>query len=204
MAKQKVEVIPIKILSIRIPIAGITSILYNRMHEGIIKTLEDNEGGKAKPGRTPADPHAAYLASMHRNSKGKLGIPTSAFKLGCIYAAGTVQGITMKQVTGGMFVIADDGELVTLTKHSKPTMVTHVSRVGRWPNKVPKMVYRAAVATWATTLTVRYREDSLTMDQIVNLVNVAGFSAGVLDWRPQLKGVYGMYQVVVSKSGRSK
>ena len=42
-----------------------------------------------------------------------------------------------------------------------------------------------------------YNENVLSMEQIVNLFNIAGFGAGVGEWRPGSKsgGSFGMFHV---------
>ena len=55
--------------------------------------------------------------------------------------------------------------------------------------------YRGEFKNWATTLTIRYIPFAISMEQIINLFNVGGFSCGVGEWRPEKGGSFGMYHV---------
>lgn len=46
-------------------------------------------------------------------------------------------------------------------------------------------------------LNLRYNKNGVyTLEQIINLINVGGFSCGIGEWRPEKDGQNGMYSVV--------
>ena len=55
--------------------------------------------------------------------------------------------------------------------------------------------YRGEFKNWSTILTIRYNERAMSLEQIINLFNIGGFSCGVGEWRPSKDGSYGMFHV---------
>ena len=55
--------------------------------------------------------------------------------------------------------------------------------------------YRGEFRKWKTTLRIRYNASALSVEQIVNLFNSAGFGVGVGEWRPEKDGSHGMFHV---------
>ncbi len=61
---------------------------------------------------------------------------------------------------------------------------------------VADLRYRAEFKQWTCEIIIRFNADAITLPQIVNLLNVAGFCAGVGDGRPEKSGMsYGMFHV---------
>ena len=60
---------------------------------------------------------------------------------------------------------------------------------------VADLRYRGEFKQWSTTLNIRYNANVMSMEQIVNLFNIGGFSCGVGEWRPEKGGSNGMFHV---------
>jgi hypothetical protein len=77
----------------------------------------------------------------------------------------------------------------------EPQMRTDMRRLesGTWDP-----VYRAEYKDWACEITVRYNAGALSLEQVVNLFNLAGL-CGVGDWRPSSpkgkSGNHGMFHI---------
>jgi hypothetical protein len=61
--------------------------------------------------------------------------------------------------------------------------------------------YRGEFSGWSINCRIRYNAAVITPEQIINLINVAGFSGGLGELRPSQKASdqYGMFEVAVSK-----
>ena len=57
------------------------------------------------------------------------------------------------------------------------------------------LCYRAEFKSWRTELTINFNGHAISAEQIVNLLNLGGFSNGVGDWRPAKNGRFGTYHV---------
>ena len=55
--------------------------------------------------------------------------------------------------------------------------------------------YRPEFPKWRAEMTLRYNADAISLDQIVNIFNLAGFGVGVGEWRPERDGQFGMFHV---------
>ena len=59
----------------------------------------------------------------------------------------------------------------------------------------PETRYRGQIDQWSCELNIRYNPDRIRVEEIVSILNEAGFSCGVGDWRPGTNGSYGMFHV---------
>ena len=68
-------------------------------------------------------------------------------------------------------------------------------------NKVASPRYRAEFPVWSANITIQFLEDKFTEKDIVGLLNAAGFTGGVGEWRPEKSnsGSFGLFRVVSSK-----
>ncbi len=62
--------------------------------------------------------------------------------------------------------------------------------------------FRGGFPTWAAQLMIRFNARVLSCDQIVNLLNTAGFGVGVGEWRPEKNGPYGCFHVGTDAEGK--
>ena len=83
-----------------------------------------------------------------------------------------------------------EGELVEIK--GKPNMREDMVRIGMGTADIR---YRPEFKEWSVTLPLRYNADKISLDQIVNMFNLAGFGVGVGEWRPEKDGTHGMFHV---------
>ena len=57
--------------------------------------------------------------------------------------------------------------------------------------------YRCLFNNWSAKLTVKYNSDSISDEQILNLFELAGFSAGIGEWRMERGGTFGSFTLVL-------
>ena len=77
----------------------------------------------------------------------------------------------------------------------KPEMREDMVRVGVGLNKTASLAYRGQFYPWAFNLTGRYNTAVLSVEALLYLIEEAGFSCGVGDWRTEKDGVMGAYHV---------
>ena len=99
----------------------------------------------------------------------------------------------MASLRGAFFIAGEGSELLAEVKGCTPTMREDMVRVGMG---VADIRFRGEFANWYMDLQVSYNANgAYTLDQIINLINVGGFSCGIGEWRPEKDGNYGMYHV---------
>lgn len=97
----------------------------------------------------------------------------------------------MSRASGAFHVI---GDLVEI-KGSRPAMRTDFVRVGRFSQRTADIRYRAEFKEWRVDLRILYNMRVISKEQIAHLLNLAGFSVGIGDWRPEKGGQFGMFEV---------
>ncbi len=174
---------------IQLGIAGTSPLICHQWSEKAKKQMLDKQTKQAKNGRETKDPDQDYEDSLYLHPEGGYGFPAVAFKAAAV-RAGTYADMKMTFLRGAFHVI---GELARIegTPEPREDMV-------RVNNGAPDIRYRGMFPTWHTTLTIRYNARAISAEQILNLFQVAGFSVGVGEWRPERNGSFGTFEVATS------
>jgi len=75
---------------------------------------------------------------------------------------------------------------------SEPWVREDIVRIGANQTDIR---YRPQFDEWRVKITAEIDSELLTMQDIANLVNRAGFSVGVGEWRPEKSGEYGRFEI---------
>lgn len=120
--------------------------------------------------------------------KSKFGFPTLAFKAAAIDGA-FQQKVVDKKTTarGAIHVIGEYAEIEGI-----PTFREDIGRIGMG---TADLRFRAEFKSWSTTINIKYNSGAISLEQVINLFNVGGFSNGVGDWRPAKDGSFGTFHV---------
>jgi hypothetical protein len=88
----------------------------------------------------------------------------------------------------------------------EPTQREDMVRVGgKGPGTgTADLRYRPEYTGWSIPIRVDYNSSVISMEQIVNLLNLAGFSIGIGEWRPQKDGQWGMFEVVADEAVKKR
>jgi len=200
MATQ-VSIPQLQIATAVIRLRGISPLIVHRFSEKARKQMEDKQQGKAAQKKEPKNPEKEFEAAKYKLSDGRDGFPAVGFKAAAVGACRFVDGLKMTEVRGGMHVMGEiindiPSDLVALDC-DEPEMRTDFVTISMNTRDIR---YRPMYSRWAVNLDVRYNSNVLTLEQIVNLFNNAGFGVGVGEWRPSSKsgGQFGMFEVAGS------
>lgn len=200
--KTKVNIPPIDFRTVMITLVGETPLLVHKFSEKSKKEMDDKVQGKAKQKKAPRNPQAEYEASMYKmpGKKNAYGIPASGVKLCAVSACRFTDGMKMTQALGSFHVFEESGGLIQINslngkKPAQPTMDERIVRIGNFGNKVPQTRYRGRFDDWSITFKVKYNARTITVEQLLNLYENAGFSVGLCEMRPEKKGNLGMFRV---------
>ena len=168
-------------------IEGISPLITHKWSEKAIRMITDKQGGKAKQAREIRDPQADYEGATYYNGAGLPSIPTISFKAAAVTAVSNIPGLTKVQTRTFFFM---RGELVPIIgeRYMRQDMV----RVGMGTADVR---YRPCWDEWKVELTVDLNERLFTVEQLVALMDSAGFGVGVGEWRPEKDGDNGRFRV---------
>lgn len=207
-----IEIKPINIVTTTVRIAGDTQLIMHRWSEKAKRMILEKQMKKTKSSAKEAkNPIEDFIESIYwmegkpseyteeafdeacRNGA-RFGFPVTAIKQATISSAYR-NGITkdMASLRGAFFIAGEGSELLAEVKGCMPTMREDMVRVGMG---VADIRFRGEFSNWYMDLQVSYNANgAYTLDQIINLINVGGFSCGIGEWRPEKDGNYGMYHV---------
>lgn len=128
--------------------------------------------------------------------KSKFGFPTIAFKAAALDAGYQQGALTRNAGTGdlakttarGAFHVKDEFAIID----GLPTPREDMARIGMG---TADLRYRAEFKSWRTELNITYNATVITLEQIINLFRLGGFSNGVGEWRPSRDGSFGTFHV---------
>lgn len=213
---------PVSVNTVVFKIVGDSALITHRWSEKAKKQMRDKQTGEASANRNkdPKNPREEFLQAMylmggsaacgeHGNrviddespefkvmcfdceSEVVPALPTIMFKCAAVDAASQLAGVTKVFLRGAFHTI---GELVKiqLPEHVVPIMREDMARVGMG---TADLRYRPAFHDWWVELPVRFNTRAMTLPQLIDLFNQAGFSTGVGEWRPQKDGSFGMFHV---------
>jgi hypothetical protein len=186
--EQIVELKPINIKNTMLKLIGDSSLIVHAWSAKAKKEMLDKQMKKAKSAKIAKDPQRDYEEAFYRMEDGKPGFPTIAFKAAAVSAGGRFSdGLKMTELRGSFHI---EGELVEIV--GKPEMREDMVRIGMGTADIR---YRPEFKSWNVKLPIRYNADKISLEQIVNIFNQAGFGVGVGEWRPEKDGVHGMFHV---------
>lgn len=192
-----------------VKVVGLTPLLVHNFGAKAIKQILDKQTGEAKPMREKKNPFNEFMESLYvinpkRIPKTKLeaggewgycadtfGFPASGFKKAMVTACSFVEGIPKTRVRG---LIHIHGNILPI-KYEKLVMRQDTVRVGPFGRKVADIRFRGEFHEWSVTLRIQYNKNAITPAQIGMLINNAGFSVGVGEWRPEKDGSAGTFAI---------
>lgn len=195
--KEKIIIQPIKkgVLMVKVgAIEGSTLITHRLTDEAVAKFM-GREVGKVKK-KELRNYDEEYESCFYLTEDKKYGFPASGF-MGAILDSCVALGIPKTQIKRSLRIIGDVYEL----KYKKVNRrIDHPRRSGR--NSTPDTRHRPEFVDWTCELVIQYDMNQISPDQILNLINQAGFSTGIGDWRPsspKSSGTHGMFKVLATK-----
>ncbi len=181
-------------------VIGDSPLVVHRWSDKARKEMLDKQMKRPRQAKAAKDPEQDYAESMYRYHNGfdvrdeniwdgkTYGFPATAFKAAAVAAVTHIDGLT-KVAARGMFHINLGADLVKII--GEPKMREDMVRV----QMTTDIRYRGEFFPWAADLTIRYNENAVSVAQIANMLNVAGFSIGVGESRPERNGAWGMFHV---------
>lgn len=179
-----------------ITLIGDSPLICHRWSEKARKEMLDKQMKKAKTAKTAKDPDADFKASLYPHPDGGYGFPCVGFKAAAVGACRFSDGMKMTEARGAFHVV---GELAKI--EGTPTMREDMVRIAMGTADIR---FRGEFKTWKTTLRVSFNASAISPEQIVNLMNLAGFGVGIGEWRPERDGSYGRFHVATDADLNSK
>ena len=196
--KLTIKLHPIKLVQVRLGIRGIGGMIQHRISEETLGSLEPPKPGEPK--RKPKgvrNPAKETEDAKYRTFEGKPGILAMGLKKSLIEIAHKDTGVPRAQLMKAMYIVCNDpkGVIPFTNDPSYRGRTDPVSTGGGKPGGKKTLTYRPEYTGWKATVDIRIDYDVVNEADICNLINRAGFGAGMGDWRPSLGGEHGRYEL---------
>lgn len=211
--EEGVEIKPLDNRQVKIQIIGDTPLIVHAWSDKakrmMLEAQQKTTKTKAKEIRDPYDefinsmywltekPESTVEAFEQAVSKGaKWGFPVGAIKMAgnsAAYRAGWVKN--QMQLRGSYFLKTEWGDMAEI-KGDTPIIREDMVRIGMGS---ADLRYRAEFRNWTMEMILEYNAGGeLTLEQIMNVVNLGGYSVGIGEWRPEKDGDFGRYHIATS------
>jgi hypothetical protein len=184
------------IQTLDVTLIGDAPLIVHKWSEKAKKQIRDKQTGKATAGKEKKDPDQDFKDSLHMTPDGKHGFPVIGIKAAAVTACTSIGAITKVAARQAFHI---DGEYAII-QGAKPTMREDMVRVGMGTADIR---YRGQYWPWYTTVRIRFNANLLSAEQILNLLNTAGFAVGIGEWRPERDGQHGLFHVATEQELRS-
>lgn len=186
MADTIIELPKLEIQRVRIRVIGDSPLIMHKWSDKAKEMMRMKQQKKATQGREAKDPQRDFEDSIHRLDDGRPGFPAIGFKAAAVTACTSIAGVTKVAARQAFHIL---GDLVPIIGPA-PTMREDMVRIGMG---VADIRYRAEFWPWSADLEISYNTRALSIEQIMNLLNTAGFGVGVGEWRPERDGQFGRF-----------
>jgi hypothetical protein len=188
----------IKLEQVSVLIVGTAPLIVHKFSEKAQRMILDKHMGVASAGREKKDPHANFLAARHRLADMSDGFPAGGLKAcivsGCDKAAGLA-----RTVGKGAMRIKPDCEATNLIRIITPFDPDMREDMVRNETGVVDIRHRPEYYPWAMLLRLEYLPQKASVAQVLQAVEMAGFTVGIGEWRPaskkSLSGSFGTFRV---------
>lgn len=189
----KVELKPVNRVKMSFWIRGTSPLITHAWSAKAEEMIRLKQAGKKTKAREARDPQqeAMDAAYIHKSS-GKFGVPGLGLKGAIVSAAHKDIGIEKTLVRKALFLVTDDPDKVLPLEVGEPTIREDHVRVGMG---TADLRYRPCWENWRLYVEFEVDNDLLTQEDVINLVNRAGFGIGLCEWRPEKNGEYGRFEV---------
>ena len=185
---------PLKQTEMTITIEGLSSLIAHRFDEKARKMMMDKKMQKKSVGnREACDPEQEFEQAKHKTLDGIDAIPAAALKKAICNAAHKDLGIEKTLVRKSVFIEAYDDSGNIPIEFDECVMREDKVKLSLSATDIR---FRPEYKGWSCSFQIKFDEEAIPMEALINLINRAGFGVGILEWRPQKDGDHGRFTVV--------
>lgn len=176
-------------------ISGISPLIQHSWSEKSLRQMREKQNGRKTKNRDARDPESEAIEATYFTDNGAYGIPAMAFKSALISAAHKDIGIEKTLLRKALFIKCDDSNGVLPMQCSEPVVREDCVRVGAGS---ADLRYRPEFREWSVAIPITFDSELLRVEDVINLVDRAGFGCGIGEWRPERGGEFGRFKVDTS------
>lgn len=171
---------------IEVEIVGTSPLVVCRWSEKAKREILDKQMKKAKQAKEARSPEDEYKAALYVDVKeGWTGVPAVGMKGALVNACRAVDGLPMTVAKRVFFVVgqgktADGVDIIRI--NGKHHMWENPVRIDN--GKTASLAFRPRYEEWSMKFMIEMLSNMISPEQVVNLVELAGFIEGLCEWRP--------------------
>ncbi|MAG77181.1 MAG: hypothetical protein CL811_10535 [Colwelliaceae bacterium] len=184
---KEITIAPINVCSAVVKIKGKTPLLMDKMPQDVKDAILGKQTGVTKTNKQLRDTKKEVIDAIHYTAEGKIGFPSAGFKAGMIESTSFVgDKFFSKKLIRGIKVL--NGPIIPI-KYDKQDILEH--------NVGPNTKFSPQFHNWECELDIQYDANNTCIQDIITLLNYAGFYYGLGMWSPRCRsgGDFGMYEV---------
>lgn len=213
-----IEIKPVEIRTVNVRIRGTAPLIMHKWSEKAKRMILDKQTKATKTkGRELKVPVQDFISSAywltpepHGNTDedceiafeeavkngARWGFPVTAIKQAAVMAASRNEtGVKGTMLRGCFFIKGEGPDMLAEVKGCVPHMREDMVRLSGIGN-VADIRHRAQFDDWYMDLQITYNVNGpVSLEQIINLINLGGFTCGIGEWRPEKDGNFGTYVV---------
>ena len=190
-SKMEIIVPQLNLGMIKVKIKGKTPLLMDSFPESVRKEILEKQIGNTKGKKKLRDLDWEFENAIHRISDDVIGFPAAGFKSAMIESTSFVgsRDFSKKLLKGIQIINSEENDLIPI-KYKKLSKLKHYPKDSN--TKISPML-----EDWECELVIQFDQNNISPNDLVNLLNYAGFYYGIGVWSPRAKcgGKYGMYEV---------
>jgi len=175
--------------SIGVRIVGITPLIQNNFSQKAMEQMLSKHVGRSVE-RQKKNPRQCIEDAKVLNMRGEVCVPPVAIKKAMLTAMSNIKTAKPWQVKQAVFV---DALSVPVKFASMQPRLDMVRTSGM--NRVPDVRFRPQFNDWEASLVIVYAPDIVSLDLVLNLIQLAGDGVGVGEWRPEKSGTFGRFRL---------
>lgn len=189
--KLEISVPQLKLGIIKVQLKGKTPLLMDRFPESVRDEILKKQIGQTKGKKQIRNIDIEYENAFHRLPNGDIGFPAQGFKSAMIESTSFVGSKDFsKKLLKGIQILNSEGNDLIPIRYKKIGKLRHFPKGGN--TKISPML-----EDWECELVIQYDQNNISPQDLVSLLNYAGFYYGIGIWSPRAKcgGKYGMYEI---------
>ncbi len=188
--KQEIRIKPLVLQGLEFRIRGTAPILQHAWSEKALRMLRMTAAERRKLVKEARDPETEAKGGLYCTEDGQLGVPAMAVKSAMISAAHKDFGVAKTDVKKALsFRTAG---VLPFDEHGEYRIREDIVRVGVGQTDIR---YRCEFPDWSVRVQMTLAADIMSVDEVINLANRAGFLIGICEWRPECGGELGRFEV---------
>jgi hypothetical protein len=185
-----IEIQPLRAKRFQFGIRGLSPYVSHAWSDKALAMLRMTAQERRKQPKVKRDPETEAMSSAYKTADGEFGFPLMAFKASIIGAAHKDLGLEKTLVRKALFLPTTD-DVVPIT-YETMNIREDIVRVGINQTDIR---YRCEFVGWSAIITADMDVSLLTPENLMALVNRAGFSVGIGERRPEKGGEWGRYEI---------